>query len=77
MSTAVLTAFEDIADPCEQFLPVMGDLMVQAIDGTLAPHLQHAWSYTRHRKEKKEDRGDSVLLPLDLDSLAKGQDLLP
>lgn len=55
----------------------MGDLMVQAIEGTLAPHLQHAWSYARPRKEKKEDRGDSVLLPLDLDSLAKERDLLP
>jgi sarcosine oxidase/L-pipecolate oxidase len=72
-----IAASEGTADLHEQFLPVMRDLMVQAIEGTLAPHLQHAWSYTRPRKEKKEDRGDSVLLPLNLDSLAKGQDLLP
>ena len=60
---------------CVQFLPVIGDLCVQAMEDKLPPHLKEAWSYIRIRKDYKPDRGDSVLTVLDLSKLATKEDL--
>lgn len=59
-----------------QFLPIIGDVCVKAMEDKLEPHLKEAWSYTRVRKNYKPDRGDSVLKQLDLSALANPEDLM-
>lgn len=49
---------------------------MQAIEGKLDPVLTEAWSYTRQRKEYKPDRGSSKLKALDVNSLARPEDLM-
>ncbi|CAD6565718.1 MAG: hypothetical protein CYPHOPRED_005922 [Cyphobasidiales sp. Tagirdzhanova-0007] len=58
-----------------KFLPVMGDLCLQAIEGTLPAHLADMWSFSRERREYHPDRQTSKHIPLDVSQFAQQDDL--
>ncbi|ODO02036.1 hypothetical protein L198_02767 [Cryptococcus wingfieldii CBS 7118] len=59
-----------------KFLPIIGDLIRNRIEGTLDPHLAHKWRVTRAPKLEDPARVGMLRKPLDLSSLIKKDELL-
>lgn len=71
-ATALIT---EHYEQCNQFLPTIGDLCVQAIDRMLPEPLATMWSFTRVRQDYQPDRGTSVRLKLDPAEFANDAEL--